>query len=74
MFSVFIVIYFSDIFAEDNLVTGTLGFNDTFQNSTTPTTDNNPNYSASFENATKYAYVRGWGSEGFWRRTVSSNT
>jgi hypothetical protein len=58
MFSVFIVIYFGHIFAEDNLVNGTSGFKDTFQNSTT-TTNNNSNYSAAFENATKYAYVRG---------------
>ena len=64
MFSVFIVIYFGHIFAEDNLVNGTLGFKDTFQNSTTATNINS-NYSASFENTTKYAYVRGWGSEGY---------
>ena len=64
MFSVFIVIYFGHIFAEDNLVNETSGFKDTFQNSTTATNINS-NYSASFENATKYAYVRGWGSEGY---------
>ena len=60
LFSVLIATCVGFIVAEDNGVNGTSGFRESLQDFTTK----NSNNSHSFQNATKYAYDRGWGSEG----------